>query len=126
MNFLELKEFLDLKVAQYNTKDFIDSDPIQIPHLFTQKQDIEIAGFLSATIAWGNRKIIVKNAHRLLDLFGESPYDFVMESKKKQQQPTLNNKIIIGGRVNWFHSPINWVKKCKGLCIILQTMKLPV
>ncbi len=56
MNRQELKSFLDEKVEQYNTPEFIESDPIQIPHLFTQKEDIEIAGFLAATIAWGNRK----------------------------------------------------------------------
>ncbi|WP_026715140.1 TIGR02757 family protein [Flavobacterium daejeonense] len=78
MNFSELKDFLDEKVLQYNTLDFIESDPVQIPHLFTQKEDIEIAGFLSATIAWGNRKMIIKNSHRMMDLIGNSPYDFVM------------------------------------------------
>ena len=78
MNPSELKSFLDEKVALYNHPNFIESDPIQIPHLFTQKEDIEIAGFLSATIAWGNRKMIIKNAHRMIDLMGNAPYDFVM------------------------------------------------
>jgi uncharacterized protein (TIGR02757 family) len=78
MNSNELKSFLDEKVNQYNTLDFIESDPVQIPHLFSQKEDIEIAGFLSATIAWGNRKMIIKNAHRMIDLMGNSPFDFVM------------------------------------------------
>lgn len=78
MNQSELKSFLDEKVLQYNTLDFIESDPVQIPHLFTLKEDIEIAGFLSATIAWGNRKMIIKNAHKMMDLMGNSPYDFVM------------------------------------------------
>jgi uncharacterized protein (TIGR02757 family) len=74
----ELKEFLDEKVELYNTLDFIESDPVQIPHLFSIKEDIEIAGFLSATIAWGNRKMIIKNSHKMMDLMGNSPYDFVM------------------------------------------------
>ena len=78
MNSTELKTFLDEKVIQYNTLDFIESDPVQIPHLFSQKEDIEIAGFLSATIAWGNRKMIIKNAHKIMDLMGNSPFDFVM------------------------------------------------
>ncbi len=78
MNKTELKSFLDEKVVQYNTLDFIESDPVQIPHLFTQKEDIEIAGFLSATIAWGNRKMIIKNSHRMINLMGNAPYDFVM------------------------------------------------
>ena len=78
MNKKELKSFLDEKVLQYNTLDFIESDPVQIPHLFSLKEDIEIAGFLSATIAWGNRKMINKNSHKMMDLMGNSPYDFVM------------------------------------------------
>ncbi|MBF6640933.1 TIGR02757 family protein [Flavobacterium sp. J49] len=78
MTKTELKEFLDEKVALYNNPNFIESDPIQIPHQFTLKEDIEIAGFLTATIAWGNRKMIIKNAQRMMDLMGNSPYDFVM------------------------------------------------
>lgn len=78
MTEAELKDFLDEKVLQYNTLDFIESDPVQIPHLFTQKEDIEIAGFLSATIAWGNRKMIIKNSLKMMDLMGNSPYDFIL------------------------------------------------
>jgi uncharacterized protein (TIGR02757 family) len=75
----ELKEFLDAKVVKYNTPDFIESDPVQIPHLFQKKEDIEIAGFLTATIAWGNRKSILKNSRKLMELMDMSPYDFVMQ-----------------------------------------------
>lgn len=78
MNFTDLKSFLDEKVELYNNPDFIESDPVQIPHLFSLKEDIEIAGFMSATIAWGNRKMIIKNSHRMMDLMGNAPYDFVM------------------------------------------------
>ena len=74
----ELKEFLDQKVQQYNTLDFIGTDPIQIPHHFTSKEDIEISGFLIATIAWGNRKSIITNGQRLLNIMGNSPFDFVL------------------------------------------------
>jgi uncharacterized protein (TIGR02757 family) len=78
MDFSELKSFLDEKTDLYNNPNFIESDPIQIPHLFSQKEDIEIAGFLSATIAWGNRKMIIQNSHKMVDLLGNAPYDFVM------------------------------------------------
>ncbi|QAA80953.1 TIGR02757 family protein [Aequorivita sp. H23M31] len=78
MDIISIKEFLDEKVATYNNQNFIDSDPIQIPHLFSKKEDIEIAGFLMATIAWGNRKSIINNGHRLVELMGGSPHDFVM------------------------------------------------
>lgn len=74
----ELKEFLDEKAFKYNNPDFITSDPIQIIHRYRQKEDIEIAGFLTATIAWGNRKSIITNANRMMDILGNSPFDFVM------------------------------------------------
>ncbi|WP_103068067.1 TIGR02757 family protein [Aquimarina sediminis] len=74
----ELKDFLDEKSIFYEQPKFIETDPIQIPHLFTKKQDIEISGFLTATISWGNRKSILKNAHKLMELLGNSPYDFII------------------------------------------------
>ena len=90
MNQSELKDFLDQKVQQYNTFDFIESDPVQIPHLFTQKEDIEISGFLSATISWGNRTMIIKNSKKMIDLMGNAPHDFVM-SHSDVQLEQLNN-----------------------------------
>lgn len=74
----DLKAFLDQKVWQYNQPLFIETDPISIPHRYALKEDQEIAGFLAATISWGQRAQIVKTAHRLLDKMGDSPYDFVM------------------------------------------------
>ena len=78
MNVEELKSFLDEKVILYNNPDFIDTDPIQIPHRYTLKEDKEIAGFLASTIAWGNRKMIINSANKIMDLMGNSPYDFVI------------------------------------------------
>jgi len=78
LNKINLKQFLDEKVLEYNNPKFIESDPIQIPHQFSLKEDIEIAGFLTATIAWGKRKMIIKNAKKMMELLGNSPYDFVM------------------------------------------------
>jgi uncharacterized protein (TIGR02757 family) len=86
MNFNDLKSFLDQKADQYNHPDFIASDPIQIPHRFTQKEDIEISGFLSATIAWGNRKSIITNAGKMMTLLGNAPYDFVMSHSETDLQ----------------------------------------
>ncbi|MFD0799485.1 TIGR02757 family protein [Maribacter chungangensis] len=74
----ELKEFLDAKVMQYNHPSFLKSDPIQIPHQFKNKEDIEISAFLTATIAWGNRKSIINNGQLLMDIMEQSPYDFVL------------------------------------------------
>ena len=79
--FEEVRKLLDKAVGLYNHVDFIENDPIQIPHRFSRKEDIEIAGFLSASIAWGQRKSIIKNANLLMDLMDNSPYQFLMEEK---------------------------------------------
>ena len=82
----ELREFLDQKADLYNNPNFIETDPIQIPHQFSSKKDIEISGFLTATIAWGNRKMIINNANKMMDIMGNSPYDFVMNYDKSNPQ----------------------------------------
>ena len=79
----ELKSFLDLKVEMYNRNSFIASDPIQVPHQFSKKEDIEIAGFLSATIAWGNRIMIIRNAKKMMEIMDNSPFDFIMNHSSK-------------------------------------------
>lgn len=79
----EIKAFLDYKVQEYNHPKFIETDPIQIPHQFSLKEDIEIAGFLTATIAWGNRKSILTNANSLMQLLDNAPYDFVMNYREE-------------------------------------------
>jgi uncharacterized protein (TIGR02757 family) len=85
----ELKEFLDVKVLEYNRPEFIESDPIQIPHLFNKKEDIEISGFLTATIAWGNRKSIINNAKRMMEYMDHSPFDFVKNHQEQDLQSLL-------------------------------------
>ena len=77
MKLSEVKELLDIKYQQFNTIDFIKDDPIAIPHQFSKKQDIEIAALLVATIAWGNRKMILKSGEKLLQIMDYQPYDFV-------------------------------------------------
>lgn len=88
LNKNDLQEFLDDKVEKYNTYSFIESDPIQIPHQFSKKEDIEIAGFLSATIAWGNRTMIIKNSKRMMDLMDNAPFDFIMNHSKNDLKST--------------------------------------
>src|SRR5690606_18022540 len=86
----EIKSFLDYKVEQYNNPVFIETDPILIPHKFSKKEDIEISGFLTATIAWGNRKSILVNASRMMDLFDNAPFDFIMNHEDKDLAPLEN------------------------------------
>ena len=78
----ELKDFLDAKVQEFNTTNFIEPDPISVPRRYNLKEDIEIASFLASSIAWGNRKMITKNGHRMMDLLGNSPFDFVMSHRE--------------------------------------------
>lgn len=77
----ELKNFLDEKYDLYNRPSFIENDPIRIPHRFSLKEDIEIAAFFSATIAWGQRPTIIRNANRLMELMDNEPYRFIMGSE---------------------------------------------
>ena len=83
MKLTEIKVFLEEKVQQYESFDFIEVDPIQIPHQFSLKEDIEISGFLAATIAWGNRKSIINNAQKMMQLMDQAPFDFIMNHKEK-------------------------------------------
>ena len=82
MKKTEIKAFLEEKVQQYESFDFIEVDPILIPHQFSQKEDIEISGFLAATIAWGNRKSIINNAQKMMDFMDQAPYDFILNHKE--------------------------------------------
>ncbi|MEZ5071026.1 MAG: TIGR02757 family protein [Bacteroidales bacterium] len=75
----ELKTFLDRKVLEFNRPEFLADDPIQIPHRFAEKADIEIAGFLTAILAWGNRKSILKSAGRLMERLDHAPSQFVIQ-----------------------------------------------
>lgn len=88
-----LKDFLDEKADLYNHIDFIENDPIQIPHRFTVKQDIEIAGFLTATISWGTRKSILNDAEKILSWMGNSPYDFVLNFKESDMDFFTHNSV---------------------------------
>lgn len=90
MDQRELKEFLDEKVMLYNNPSFIESDPIQIPHLFSKKKDIEISGFLTAIISWGNRKMIIRNALKMMELLDNAPYDFIINHQKSDLKPFKN------------------------------------
>ena len=89
MNYNELKDFLDSKVAEYNNPRFIEADPIQVPHSFKKKEDIEISGFLTASISWGNRKSIINNALRMVSLLDNTPHDFIMNHQEQDLEKLL-------------------------------------
>lgn len=92
MNKQQLHIFLNSKVKQYNTKEFILADPISIPHLFTKKQDIEISGFFAAIFAWGNRTIIINKSKELMQLMNMQPYEFVLHHSNDDLKKLLHFK----------------------------------
>lgn len=82
----ELRELLERLHDRYNRAEFIDEDPISVPHRFADRKDREIAGFLAATIAWGNRKSIVRNGHRMMHCMDDAPADFVKNASERELQ----------------------------------------
>lgn len=80
---INLKKFLNQKVKEFNNPSFIKDDPVYIPHLFTKKQDIEIAGFFASIFAWGIRKTIINKSKLLLQLMDNSPYDFCLHHSEE-------------------------------------------
>ncbi len=79
----QLFGILEEKASFYNNPQFIETDPIRIPHLFTLKEDIEVSAFLSATLAWGQRVTIIRKSLELMDRMGNAPYDFVVNASGK-------------------------------------------
>ncbi len=89
---IDLKEFLDRKVLQYNQQGFIKNDPISIPHLFTKKQDIEISGLFAAVLAWGQRITIINKCKDLLERMDGSPHDFILHHRSRDLKRLVDFK----------------------------------
>lgn len=84
MSRAELRDMLESLHDRYNNTSFIEPDPISVPHSFSSTLDREIAGFMASTIAWGNRKAIVKSAHRMMQYMDNSPAEFVVNASDKE------------------------------------------
>ena len=91
-NLEEIKSFLDQKVNSFNHSSFIETDPIQVPALFTTKENIEIAGFLAATLAWGQRPTIIRNAMKLVQLMENNPIEFLLNTPENEWNSFLDFK----------------------------------
>ncbi len=85
----DLKAFLNEKHDLYNRPSFIESDPIQIPHKFTKKEDIEIIAFLTSTIAWGSRKMIIRNAEKMAEILQQNPHEFIINATEDEFEKAL-------------------------------------
>ena len=91
----EMKQFLEEKYLQFNNPSFIAPDPVSIPHRYTLLQDREIAGFLTATIAWGRRDLILRSANNLVEKMSDSPYEFIREGNRKVRRCAERNGAIL-------------------------------
>ena len=97
-----IKEILDRNLSRYNREEFIEFDPVQIPHRFSKKEDIEIAGFLAATIAWGQRKSIINNALKLMNLMDFSPLEFLQNEVPDYNNLTAETDLFsLSGSSSW-------------------------
>ena len=99
MTYEQTKELLEELHDRFNCEEFIEADPISVPHSFSRKEDREIAGLLASTIAWGNRKAIVKSAHRMMRYMDNAPYDFVVNASEQEleQLSTYVHRTFNGG-----------------------------
>ncbi len=123
MKLSEIKAFLDEKTEKYNQPCFTESDPIQVPKQFSQKEDIEIAAFLTATIAWGNRASIIKNAFHLMQLMGYRPYEFVIHASPNEYSKlkAFKHRTFNGTDCNYLvHSIKNIYKNYGGLQNVIE------
>jgi len=114
----EIFDLLETKYHQYNKPSFIETDPISIPHLYTVKEDIEIAAFLTATIAWGQRKSIINNARKLMKLMDDSPYNFILNAEDSDLKniKAFVHRTFNGSDCSFFiHSLKNIYKNHKGI-----------
>lgn len=112
----ELKSFLDEKSAYYNHPRFVTTDPIQIPHGFEKKEDIEIAGFLTAIISWGNRKSIINSGNRMMDLLGNAPHEFIMHHSESDLESLQSfvHRTFNGVDLQHFVKALKHIYTCHG------------
>lgn len=99
MGYEQMRDMLERLHNEFNTESFIEADPISVPHSFSSTPDREIAGFMASIIAWGNRKAIVKSAHRMMRYMDNSPYDFVLNASDRElaQLSTYVHRTFNGG-----------------------------
>lgn len=88
----ELKNLLDTLYRKYNRQEFIEQDPISVPHIFSKKQDIEIAAFIAAIFSWGQRKTIINKSKEFLGLMDMDPFEFIKHHQESDLKKFLNFK----------------------------------
>lgn len=111
----EIRALLDSEAERINSIDFIDKDPVQFPRRFSRLQDIEIVSFLSAIIAWGNRKMICRDAERMLSLMDNEPYLYVIDEGYEDMNPDMNlHRTFFGRHFQYFLRGLHSIYKDYG------------
>lgn len=111
----DIKDLLDFESKKINSVDFIEKDPVQFPRRFESLQDIEIVAFLSAMIAWGNRKMICNNIEKMLGLMDYNPYQYLMDKGYEDLDPTLNiHRTFFANHFQHFLKGLRWIYKKYG------------
>lgn len=107
----ELKSKLDALVERFNTPAFINNDPVKFPRMFTEQQDIEVAAFLCALIAWGNRKQILQGCHKMLfNIMNGKPFEYVMNGECEYLNPDINiHRTFFGRDMQYMCRGLKWV-----------------
>jgi uncharacterized protein (TIGR02757 family) len=124
MELTDLKTFLDEKTEEFNRPEFVETDPIQVARAFSEKENIEIAGFLTATIAWGNRTAIIKNAFRMMEMLENQPHDFILNASKTELRSLSHfvHRTFNGSDLIYFvHSLRNIYRNHDGLQVVFET-----
>jgi uncharacterized protein (TIGR02757 family) len=113
---MDIKSFLEEKADLYNRPEFITVDPVSIPHQFSKNEDIGISGFFAATIAWGQRPVILKNAGKLMLMMDNAPYDFILNHTKNDLKPFLKfvHRTFNGGDCIYFIQSLKNIYKNHG------------
>lgn len=112
----DVRELMERLWDRYDRPEFIDEDPVSVPHRYTDPADREVAGFLAATIAWGNRRAIVRNGHRLMRLMDDAPADFVRNASEREIAATASfvHRTFNGGDLRDFILALRHVMTCYG------------
>ena len=111
----ELEDFLNHKALQYETPDYLKSDPLGLVHQFTQKEDIEIIALIISTFAWGNRKSIIKSGNNLIEIMDHHPYEFIKEYQGIHQLPHFVHRTFNRNDLHFFLTAIQNIYKKSSL-----------
>ncbi len=107
----DLKSFLDEKAELFNRPAFIANDPVSIPHLFSKKQDIEIAGFFAAVLAWGQRPTIIRKCRELMAWMDDDPHNFILHHRESDLKPFVDfrHRTFNGTDALYFIAALNFL-----------------